>query len=46
MNIISTTGRIPNMDEPMANPEKAASEIGVSMTRLSPYFSQRPSVTL
>src|SRR5664279_2134822 len=46
MNCISTTGRIPMCDAPAAAPTKPASEIGVSITRFSPYFAISPSVTL
>src|SRR5450432_2875301 len=46
INCISTTGRIPMCDAPAAAPTNPASEIGVSMTRFSPYFAISPSVTL
>src|SRR5665213_88427 len=46
MNCISTTGRIPMCDAPAAAPTKPASEIGVSITRCSPYLARGPSVTL
>jgi hypothetical protein len=44
--MISTTGRRPIMAAPMPAPTKPSSEIGVSRTRMGPYFSQRPAVTL
>jgi hypothetical protein len=43
--MISTTGRPPAMAEPIAAPTNPSSEIGVSRTRCSPYFSIRPAVT-
>src|SRR5512140_323055 len=46
MNCISTTGRIPMCDAPAAAPTNPASEIGVSITRCSPYLAINPSVTL
>src|SRR5436305_15051147 len=46
MNCISTTGRIPMCDAPAAAPTNPASEIGVSITRCSPYLAISPSVTL
>src|SRR5882672_6689155 len=46
MNCISHTGRMPMCAAPAAAPMIAASEIGVSITRCSPYFAIRPSVTL
>src|SRR6476469_10547698 len=46
MNCISTTRRIPMCDAPAAAPTNPASEIGVSITRWSPYFAISPSVTL
>ena len=42
--MISTTGRRPVTAEPNAAPARASSEIGVSNTRSSPYFSKRPGV--
>src|ERR1700683_3532392 len=45
-NIISTTGRIPVMAAPTANPVKPASEIGVSSTRSLPNSSSKPDKTL
>ena len=44
-NMISITGRSPLTAEPNAAPARASSEIGVSKTRSSPYFSYRPGVT-
>ena len=38
-NMISITGRRPVTAEPNAAPARASSEIGVSNTRFSPYFS-------
>src|SRR2546423_3425469 len=46
MNCISHTGRMPMWAAPAAAPMIAASEIGVSITRCSPYFAAKPSVTL
>jgi hypothetical protein len=46
MNWTSATGRMPTYDAPIAEPTMAASEIGVSMTRLSPNRACSPSVTL
>src|SRR5580704_5184329 len=45
-NIMSITGRIPVIAAPTAIPEKPASEIGVSSTRLAPNSSTRPVSTL
>ena len=38
-NMISITGRRPHTALPNAAPASASSEIGVSNTRLGPYFS-------
>src|SRR5712671_1069687 len=46
MNCNSHTGRIPICAAPAAAPMIAASEIGVSITRCSPYLAISPSVTL
>ena len=46
MNIISTTGFMPQTAAPTAAPMKAISEIGVSITRCGPCRSSNPSVTL
>src|SRR5258705_1395836 len=46
MTCISHTGRIPMCAAPAAAPMIAASDIGVSITRCSPYFAINPSVTL
>ena len=46
MVMISTTGRRPIIAAPTPAPTKPASEIGVSRTRLGPYLSHRPWVTL
>src|SRR6185312_8358340 len=46
MNCISQTGRMPMCAAPAAAPTMAASEMGVSITRDSPYFASKPSVTL
>ena len=46
MNIISTTGFMPQTAAPTAAPMKAISEIGVSMTRSGPCEASSPSVTL
>jgi len=46
MNCISATGRMPMWAAPAAAPTIAASEIGVSITRASPNFLAKPSVTL
>ena len=43
--MISATGRRPVIAAPMAAPTMAGSEIGVSMTRVSPKASSRPLVT-
>ena len=43
-NMISITGRLPHTALPKAAPTSASSEIGVSKTRSSPYFSDRPGV--
>ncbi len=45
MNWISAMGRMPVNAAPVATPAMAASEIGVSRTRSSPYFWTSPSVT-
>ena len=42
----SAMGRSPVIEAPTAAPAIRASEMGVSMMRLSPYFSSSPSVTL
>jgi hypothetical protein len=42
----STIGRRPIVAAPTASPEKAASEIGVSMTRSGPNWSSIPLDTL
>ncbi len=44
-NMISTTGRRPEIAAPKAAPARASSEIGVSNTRSRPYFSYSPGVT-
>ena len=44
--MISTTGRRPIMAAPTPAPTKPPSEIGVSRTRLGPYFCHSPAVTL
>ena len=46
VNISSITGRRPSIAAPIPMPINPASLIGVSTRRLSPYFFQRPSVTL
>ena len=46
MNCISAIGRMPMSAAPIAAPTIADSEIGVSMTRISPKRSSIPSVTL
>src|SRR3569623_2383317 len=46
MNCSATSGRIPMCDAPAAAPTNPASEIGVSITRCSPYLAISPSVTL
>jgi hypothetical protein len=46
MNCISHTGRRPFIDMPIAAPTIADSAIGVSITRVGPYSSNRPAVTL
>src|SRR6185369_4746303 len=43
-NMISITGRLPDTALPKAAPISASSEIGVSNTRASPYFSASPGV--
>src|SRR5918997_2509215 len=43
-NCISATGRRPYTAAPIAAPAIIPSVSGVSRTRLSPYFAQRPSV--
>ena len=43
-NMISSTGRFPDTAAPNAAPVIASSEIGVSKTRLAPYFSYSPGV--
>ena len=43
--INSQTGLRPFMAAPTAKPAKPISVIGVSMTRLSPYFFHKPRVT-
>src|SRR5947207_11866309 len=45
-NMMSTTGRMPAMAAPTANPVNPASEIGVSTTRSLPNSSTRPFTTL
>ena len=45
-NCISATGRIPMCAAPAAAPTIAISEIGVSITRISPKRACNPSVTL
>ena len=44
-NMISITGRSPEIAAPNAAPVSASSEIGVSKTRSRPYFSYSPGVT-
>jgi hypothetical protein len=44
--MISTMGRTPTKEAPMARPVKPFSEIGVSITRSGPYFSYKPLVAL
>ncbi len=46
MNCISATGRIPMCAAPAAAPTIAASEIGVSITRVLAELRLQPSVTL
>ena len=45
-NMISATGRRPVIAAPIAAPRIACSAIGVSMTRLGPNSSRRPTVVL
>ena len=46
MDMISMIGRSPAMEAPTPIPVKEFSEIGVSMTRDSPYFWNSPEVAL
>ena len=46
LNCISAIGRRPSTDAPMAQPMIADSASGVSITRLGPNSSMKPSVTL
>ncbi len=45
MNCISTTGNMPIMAAPMAQPIMADSLIGVSTIRTGPKRSRKPAVT-
>ena len=46
MNMISSTGRLPDWAAPIATPQIAASLIGVLRTRSVPNSSARPAVTV
>ncbi len=46
MNMISSTGRIPDCAAPIATPVIAASLIGVLSTRALPNSSARPAVAV
>jgi hypothetical protein len=46
MNMISSTGRMPDCAAPMATPQIAASEIGVLITRSAPNSSASPAVAV
>ncbi len=46
MNMISSTGRMPDWAAPIATPVMAASLIGVSITRPVPNSSARPAVAV
>ena len=46
MNMISSTGRIPDCAAPIATPVIAASLIGVLITRSTPNSSARPAVAV
>ena len=46
MNMISSTGRMPDWAAPIATPVIAASLIGVSITRSAPNSSARPAVAV
>src|SRR5215470_6969255 len=45
-NIKSTIGRVPVIAAPVQSPTKPRSLIGVSHSRMGPYFSYRPTVVL
>ena len=46
MNMISSTGRMPDCAAPIATPVMAASLIGVLITRAVPNSSARPAVAV
>ncbi len=46
MNMISSTGRLPDWAAPIETPQIAASLIGVLMTRSVPNSSASPAVTV